>query len=125
MLGPAPEERQALLTGAASLASPLLADWPRDPLPEQRASSLLHGLHWLTANLAERRPLVMLIDDAHWADQPSLRFVLYLAQRVRELPVAVVLATRSATRPAAEALGQIADRPATARSIWALSRIPA
>jgi DNA-binding CsgD family transcriptional regulator len=107
------DEREALLTGGAFLAAPLLADGPRHPLPEPQASSLLHGLRWLTANLAERRPLVILIDDAHWADEPSLRFVLDLAQHVRELPVAVVLATRSAMRSAAETLSQIADQPAT------------
>jgi DNA-binding CsgD family transcriptional regulator/energy-coupling factor transporter ATP-binding protein EcfA2 len=107
------EERGALLTGAARLAAPLLADGPRDPLPEGQAFSLLHGLYWLSANLAGRRPLVMLIDDAHWADEPSLRFVLYLAQRVQELPVAMVLAARSATRSTPEVLAQIADHPAT------------
>ena len=54
----------------------------------------MHGLYWLTANLAERGPLLLAVDDAQWADEPSLRFAVYLARRVRELPVALLLATR-------------------------------
>ena len=106
------EEREHLLSGPARLAAPLLAEGPRDPMPEGQAFSLLHGLYWLCANLAERRPLVVLIDDAHWADDPSLRFVLYLAQRVEDLPVAVVVSTRSGVRDAPETLPQIAGHPA-------------
>jgi len=33
----------------------------------------LHGLYWLVANLAEQDRLVLVLDDAHWADEPSLR----------------------------------------------------
>ncbi len=54
----------------------------------------LHGLYWLVANLAAERPLLLAVDDAQWADEPSLRFLAYLARRVRELPVALVLAAR-------------------------------
>jgi DNA-binding CsgD family transcriptional regulator len=116
------DERDRLLSGAARLAAPLLAEGPRDPLPEGQAFSLLHGLYWLSANLAEDRPLAMLIDDAHWADDPSLRFLLYLAQRVEELPLAVVLTTGSGMSGASETLPQIAAHPAaTAVRIGPLS----
>jgi hypothetical protein len=30
------------------------------------ASAGMHGLYWLTANLAERGPLLVAVDDAHW-----------------------------------------------------------
>ena len=56
----------------------------------------MHGLYWLTANLAERAPLLLAIDDAHWADEPSLLFVAYLARRIESLPVALVIGTREA-----------------------------
>jgi DNA-binding CsgD family transcriptional regulator len=117
-----PDERERLLAGGARLAAPLLAEVPRDPPPEGQAFSLLHGLYWLSANLAETRPLVMLIDDAHRADDPSLRFLLYLAQRAEELPLAVVLTTRSGVNGAPEALPEIAGLPAaTAVRIGPLS----
>jgi AAA ATPase domain len=36
---------------------------------------VLHGLYWLCANLAAHSPLLMAVDDAHWADVPSLRLM--------------------------------------------------
>ncbi|MCW2952743.1 MAG: transcriptional regulator, LuxR family, partial [Conexibacter sp.] len=62
----------------------------------------LHGLYWLTANLAAARPLALLVDDAHWADSASMRFLAYLARRVEGLPVLVVVATRP--RPEGDAV---------------------
>ena len=54
----------------------------------------MHGLYWLAVRLAAREPLLVVVDDAHWADEPSLRFLAYLAGRVGEQPVAVLVATR-------------------------------
>jgi DNA-binding CsgD family transcriptional regulator len=62
------------------------------------AGAAMHGLYWLTANLAERGPLLLAVDDAHWADEMSLRFVVYLARRVRELPVLLLVAARPPLR---------------------------
>jgi DNA-binding CsgD family transcriptional regulator len=87
-----PADRAELLAGAAGLARPLL-----DAAPRAGASdlfSLIHGLYWLTQNLAERQPLLLLVDDLQWADGPSLRFLAYLARRVGDLPVALVTARR-------------------------------
>src|SRR5262249_11493651 len=39
-------------------------------------------------------PLCMVIDDAHWADAPSLRFLAFLLTRLEELPIALIVATR-------------------------------
>src|SRR4051794_34184325 len=90
------DERDRLLRGAAGLAAPLVAGArPAEALAsDQQAFSLFHGLHWLVANLAERRPLLLSVDDAHWADEMSLRFVHYLLQRIDELPVALLVAAR-------------------------------
>jgi tetratricopeptide (TPR) repeat protein len=75
---------------------------------------LVHGLFWLTTGLAERRPVAILIDDAHWCDVPSLRFLLYLLERLDELPVAVFLALRpDEPGPAAELLERICTHPNT------------
>lgn len=105
-----------LVAGAAELAMPLLDG--ATPLPSDRvpAFRLLHGLHWLTAALAERSPLLLCVDDAHWADASSLRFLLYLARRVESLPVAILVATRTGEplEPAAEeALSRLRGLPGT------------
>ena len=93
--GPA---REAALRGAAGLASPLLSAGA-GPAPaglpgEPHDFSIIHGLYWLAANLAEETPLALLVDDAQWADEPSLRLLSYLAQRVDELPITLVVAMR-------------------------------
>ena len=49
----------------------------------------LHGLYWLTLNLAAERPLLLAVDDLHWCDRPSLRFLAYLARRLDGAPVLV------------------------------------
>ena len=56
--------------------------------------AVLHGLYWLCADLAGRRPLCVVVDDAHWADAPSLRFLSFLVPRLEELPVALLVAAR-------------------------------
>ncbi len=60
----------------------------------------MHGLHWLTAGIAADGPILIAVDDAHWADVPSLRYAQYLARRLDELPVLLVLTARS-TEPGA------------------------
>ena len=51
---------------------------------------MLHGLYWLAANLALRRPAVLAIDDLHWADRPSLRWISHLQRRLDGLPLLVL-----------------------------------
>ena len=58
--------------------------------------AVLHGLYWLCANLAVERPLALVVDDAHWADGASLRFLAFLLPRLEELRVAVLLGARPA-----------------------------
>jgi DNA-binding CsgD family transcriptional regulator len=82
------------LTGAASAAAPVL--WPAAAaggVPAEPAAAL-HGLFWLVSNLAEREQLMLVVDDAHWSDRPSLRFLAYLARRLSGLPVLLLVAAR-------------------------------
>jgi DNA-binding CsgD family transcriptional regulator len=102
-LAGAPEaERRALLAGAAALAGPAIGmpqpdEAPRAPgLPlGDPAAASQHGLHWLTANLAERRSLLLAIDDLHWSDAASARWLLYLTRRIGDLAVVAIAAVRS------------------------------
>ena len=49
--------------------------------------------------LLEEGPLLLVIDDAQWADTDSLRALVHLAQRVADAPIALVLA-HGAAQPA-------------------------
>jgi DNA-binding CsgD family transcriptional regulator len=109
-------ERRRLLQGSAGLAAELLGfEAPAGPRPEQGSPyPLLHGLLWLAANLAERRPLALIVDDAHWADELSLRFMHYLGARLESLSIAVFIAARPGERGAeAPVLAALAAEPAT------------
>src|SRR3954469_3219472 len=111
-----PAERRRLLQGSAGLVAELLgleAPASGEPSGEGSPYPLLHGLHWLAANLADRAPLLMVVDDAHWADELSLRFVVYLAGRLEDLPIAVVAALRPGEAGSdAALLAQLAAEPA-------------
>ena len=56
--------------------------------------AVLHGLYWLCANLTVVGPLCLVVDDAHWADAASLRYLSFLLTRLEDLDTALVLATR-------------------------------
>lgn len=89
-------ERAEVLGDAAALAAPVLSLQRSGEAPTggDAAFAVTHGLYWLVSNLAARRPLVLEVDDAHWADAPSLRFLVYLAARLEGLPVLLMLALR-------------------------------
>lgn len=107
----AADDREALLAGAAGLARDALLGVPATP---GAAMGVLHGLYWLTANLAERGPLLVVVDDAHEADEPSLRFLAYLARRIESLPVALLIGIRAEEASAVpQALTEIRADPAT------------
>jgi DNA-binding CsgD family transcriptional regulator len=90
-------EREGLLDGAARLAGPLLghgaggdaAGMSLDP-----SYAALHGLYWLTANLAARSPLLIAVDDVQWADPASLRWLLHLSSRLEGVPALLAVAAR-------------------------------
>ncbi len=94
-----PERLGESLTGPAAAVRELLAGpaGPGAPAGAHDTSfAIVHGLYWLTVNLAAREPVLVAVDDAHWADLASLRWLAYLARRLDGLEVAVVLALRPA-----------------------------
>jgi DNA-binding NarL/FixJ family response regulator len=104
-------EQRKLLSGAAGLARVALR--PRDARASRPADAFgaaLHGLYWLTANIAAKRPALLAIDDAHWADKPSMRWLAYLVARLDDLPLLVVTTIRPG------------DAGAPSRSISAIAR---
>ncbi len=87
-------ERAELLEGSAALAAPALGLGGGGLTAAEASGAVTHGLYWLTANLVGRTPLLLVVDDAHWADRASLRFLVYLAARVGELPIVLLSAAR-------------------------------
>ncbi len=91
-------ERDSLLAGTASMARPVLlmsesADLSR-PTEGAGLFESLQGLFWLTSNLAQASPVLLAVDDGHWCDGASLRYLIYLQRRIAALPIALVVATR-------------------------------
>ncbi|MDW5593878.1 AAA family ATPase, partial [Conexibacter stalactiti] len=100
------QERARLLAGPAGLAASLLegdADAAAIAFGDDHRHALAHGLRWLLANAGQPRPCIALVDDAHWADEPSLAFLAALAARL-DLPLVLVLALRPGEPDAAEEL---------------------
>ncbi len=90
--------RAELLSGPAALMEPVfgasrLAASPAAP-PAEGSFAILHGLYWLVANVAFQQPTLLAIDDLHWADTPSLRWLLYLTRRLEGVPLLVAVGTR-------------------------------
>ena len=91
------DERAELLGGPAAQAAALFDKVEESGLDDDASDvsfAVLHGLYWLAANLAIRRPALLLIDDLHWADGPSLRWLTHLQRRLDGLPLLVVVGTR-------------------------------
>ena len=96
-------ERQALLAGAASAVRPLLLGELVETSAFDTSFAVLHGLYWLAANLADCRQLLVVVDDAHWADEPSLRWLAHLARRLEGLAAALLVALRPGEPASTEA----------------------
>jgi DNA-binding CsgD family transcriptional regulator len=115
----APASRRAtLLEGAAALTEPLLGAGvtPGPAAGPDVGFGLVHGLYWLTVNLSDERPVVVIVDDAHWADPQTLRFLAYLGVRCAELPVLLVVGVRGGEpRDAHELLVALDTEPTTTR----------
>jgi DNA-binding CsgD family transcriptional regulator len=107
------ESRAAAFAGAAAHTVPLFESGARDD-HENDAFAVIHGLWWLCANLARDEPLLLLVDDAHWADAASLRFLLYLAARIDEVPIALLVGTRppDVSTPQGQLVTRLAEEPA-------------
>ena len=96
------DEWERLLGGSATSALPVFeapaaasgGDGLRDA-----SFATLHGLYWLTVNLTSEGPLMLAVDDLHWCDRPSLRFLAYLAPRLEGLPIVLVTGLRSGEPP--------------------------
>ncbi|XUL92521.1 ATP-binding protein [Streptomyces galilaeus] len=89
-----PEEAREYLGDWYDIAGPALGI--AEPGERQAdPQGVCDGLVAAVRRLAKREwPLVLLIDDAHWADQETLRWLAAFAERLDDLSVLVVVARR-------------------------------
>jgi DNA-binding CsgD family transcriptional regulator len=109
-------EKERWLSGAARIV-PAIAAEPGDVGPARAEGTFarLHGLYWLFANIASEGPVLLLVDDAQWADDPSLRFLGFLARRAGELRLSLVVATRRAQPGSRSLLLDLISDPAASK----------
>ena len=86
--------------GGSAAPARLVFEAPAAPLAAEEelrdaTFATLHGLYWLTVNLTADGPLLVAVDDMHWVDRPSLRFLAYLAPRLEGLPILVAAGLRT------------------------------
>ncbi len=89
------EERERALSGAAAPARALLDLGSALPVP---SGAGLYALYSLLASVSDERPLALLIDDAHWSDEPSLALLGFLSRRLDDVAVALLVAIRAGGR---------------------------
>jgi DNA-binding CsgD family transcriptional regulator len=89
-----PQARGLALADAAAPAEAVFGA-PGEGAGQDVSFSSLHGLLWLTLNLAADEPLLLLVDDLHWCDRPSLRFLAYLTHRLDGSSLGVLTGLRS------------------------------
>jgi ATP/maltotriose-dependent transcriptional regulator MalT len=89
--------------------------------PDRRAARFYAVQRWLED--AAPRPLLLALDDVHWADAESLALLTFVCRRIAALPVAVIATLRpwpASARRAAEALAH--DGYASIESLEPLTR---
>jgi DNA-binding CsgD family transcriptional regulator len=120
---------RALLDADAPVLNELVGDIARKigrqrrpPLLESGASNryrLYRAVVDLLKRAASRRPVLLLLDDIHWADAPSLALLRFLAREVHEARVMTVATYRDRPleekHPLRRVLGEMASVPAYQR----------
>jgi len=79
----------------ARIAPALRRVFPDLPAPaelptQQQRRHLFQGLFDFIARISRNQPLLLLVDDIHWADESTLAMLNFLARRVEYVPVLIV-----------------------------------
>ncbi|WP_371484703.1 AAA family ATPase [Kitasatospora sp. NBC_00315] len=105
-------ERQEAFGSWGDIVGPAVGLTP--PAGRLDPQGVRDGLDFVLARLARlRAPLVLMVDDLHWADLESLGWLAAFAVHTRELPVLLVLAHRDEFADDAAPLHQLVARAGT------------
>ena len=132
----APGQLAAMLGPSAAWLGPLMPELagparPAGPPPLADLGAARFHLNQAVAGLlrrlADTRPLLVVVDDLHWADAPSLSLLAFLAGELNDARLVVVGTYRDVEalpgRPLADTLGALAREPVVERiSLGGLDR---
>ncbi|WP_204041754.1 BTAD domain-containing putative transcriptional regulator [Acrocarpospora phusangensis] len=97
--------------GSAAPAASAFLRWPDAEDAPRGEYPIINTLFWLASDLASRSPLLIVLDDLHWADPSSVRFLAYLAARLDDLPVVAMVALRPGTEQVEQVVSVLAGLP--------------
>ncbi|MGW1953118.1 helix-turn-helix transcriptional regulator [Streptomyces sp. NPDC001920] len=105
-------QRRAFLGSWYDIVAAVLGLEARGPAPAPDPTGVREGLDWVMTRLTvEKAPVVLLLDDLHWADAESLTWLTSFAPRVDDLPLLIVVAYRPGELPPeADELGGLLGR---------------
>jgi DNA-binding SARP family transcriptional activator len=78
--------------------------YPAPISPEQEQLRLWEATLELLSTISERTPLLLVLDDFHWADASSSELFAYLVRRLHDLPIVIVGTYRDNELPASNPL---------------------
>ena len=87
---------------------------PLELPPEQQRRYLFQSFSEALARLARTHPQLLVLEDLHWADESTLALLIYVANRIAQLPVLIVGTYRS---------GYSDQNPALVRTLEELVRM--
>ncbi len=70
------------------------ASQPELPRASESALLLFESMAALIEQVAARQPLLLVLEDVHWADETSLRLLVYVSRRVAAWPVLLITTGR-------------------------------
>jgi predicted ATPase len=89
--------------------------------PEQARFRLFDSITTFLKSSAQFQPLMLVLDDLHWADKPSLLLLQFLARQLTESHLLVVGCYRdlelSRQHPLSDALAQLSRLPVFQREL--------
>ncbi|KUN05934.1 hypothetical protein AQI95_13410 [Streptomyces yokosukanensis] len=88
-------ELRAFLGSWYDVMAAVLGLEAKGPAPAPDPTGVREGLDWVMTRLTMKKaPVVLLLDDLHWADAESLSWLASFASRVDDLPLLIVVAYR-------------------------------
>jgi DNA-binding SARP family transcriptional activator len=82
---------------------------PEPSAPAADHRRLFEAIGRLVAALATDRPLLLLLEDGHWADEMSLRLLAFLGRRIRTARVLIGVTAREEELASAPVLDRVLD----------------